>query len=49
MACRGRSGATALLQAIRQRAPHDVLELMLSSESAPEAAKESGGSLDIGV
>ncbi|CAE7616016.1 unnamed protein product [Symbiodinium natans] len=36
---RGRSGATALVQALRQAAPADVLELMLESPSAALAAK----------
>eukprot|EP00439_Symbiodinium_sp_Y106_P024029 s2481_g2.t3 len=38
-AIRGRSGATALVQALRKAAPSDVLELMLQSPSAALAAK----------
>ncbi|CAJ1332145.1 unnamed protein product [Effrenium voratum] len=38
-AVRGRSGASALVQALRKAAPADVLELMLASSSAPAAAK----------
>eukprot|EP00435_Cladocopium_sp_Y103_P008325 s412_g2.t1 len=39
VALRGRSGATALVQALRQAAPPDIIELMLSSPSAAQAAK----------
>ncbi|CAK9066002.1 Hypothetical protein (Fragment) [Durusdinium trenchii] len=39
VAQRGRSGATALVQALRQAAPVDLVELMLSSPEAAQAAK----------